>query len=227
MAEESEMSTGMKLLTGLSPYGQIANGIMDFGKNIFGLVDYLDNKRYSRELQKKVWEREDSLIQRRVADAQLAGINPLAAMGMGGSAQLVSMPDYNSGMAGTGLAQTLIQTESQKEMQAREFEQQVEMWEKEAENIKNEKEAERLFTKIQNELDRKMQTAINNQKVQAEREKTRKDYEQAMKEIERKKNEFAKQLAVSEKTQKHQIIQGYITSVGTIATKLGLAVAGL
>lgn len=221
--EENGLSTGMKMLNTFSPYGQIINGAMDIGQSIYNWFDYGRRRKEQQALQQKIWDREDSLIQRRVADAQAAGINPLAALGMGGTAQVVSMPEFNPVLSGTGVEQAALNIESTEKMQERSFEQQVKMWEAEADRIKTEADAQRLFDSIQRDLDRRAQAEINRIQVAAQREKTRKDYEKAMKELENRKNEFAKQLMASGKEKKRELISKYIQIVTSAGVGLGSA----
>lgn len=47
---------------------------------------------YTRQLQETEWQRADTQLQRAVADAELAGLSPLAATGAGSTGQIVSQP---------------------------------------------------------------------------------------------------------------------------------------
>lgn len=47
---------------------------------------------YTRQLQETEWNRADTQLQRAVADAELAGLSPLTALGAGSTGQLVSQP---------------------------------------------------------------------------------------------------------------------------------------
>ncbi len=51
---------------------------------------------YTRQVQETEWNRADSQLQRAVADAELAGLSPLTALGAGSSGQVVSQPSAPS-----------------------------------------------------------------------------------------------------------------------------------
>ena len=74
---------------------------LNAGSNIFNMLQGQADRRRAERLQQQIFEREDSAIQRRVADAQQAGINPIAALGEAGAGagQIVSAPQV-SGEAG-------------------------------------------------------------------------------------------------------------------------------
>ena len=54
---------------------------------------------YARQLQETEWNRADTQLQRAVADAELAGLSPLTALGAGSTGQVVSQPSAPSLMA--------------------------------------------------------------------------------------------------------------------------------
>lgn len=74
---------------------------LNAGSNIFNMLQGQADRRRAERLQQQIFEREDSAIQRRVADAQQAGINPIAALGEAGAGagQVVTAPQV-SGEAG-------------------------------------------------------------------------------------------------------------------------------
>lgn len=51
---------------------------------------------YTRQLQETEWNRADTQLQRAVADAELAGLSPLNALGAGSTGQIVSQPSAPS-----------------------------------------------------------------------------------------------------------------------------------
>ena len=51
---------------------------------------------YTRQVQEQEWNRADTQLQRAVADAELAGLSPLAALGAGSTGQVVSQPSAPS-----------------------------------------------------------------------------------------------------------------------------------
>lgn len=51
---------------------------------------------YTRQLQETEWNRADTQLQRAVADAELAGLSPLTALGAGSTGQVVSQPSAPS-----------------------------------------------------------------------------------------------------------------------------------
>ena len=70
-------------------WADIANVSMDFGWNLFSALRDWD--RYNQQK-----EREDTAVQRRMADLKMAGINPLLAGGQAASATPVSAQAFSS-----------------------------------------------------------------------------------------------------------------------------------
>lgn len=66
-----------------NPFIDGAIGVLDFGKNLVGdIVNYQNQKEeqmYQRQLQERIFDREDSAMQRGVQDAVKAGLSPLSA----------------------------------------------------------------------------------------------------------------------------------------------------
>lgn len=69
----------MDLLSGIGAGLSGISGIANFG---LGLMNY----NYQKDLQKKIFQREDTSIARRVADLRASGLSPVLAAGQGASA---------------------------------------------------------------------------------------------------------------------------------------------
>lgn len=66
-------------------YGAV-KGTVDSGVSIWNAYQGYKNYKYQQQLQKELFAREDSAIQRRVADAEKAGFNKWSVLGEGSSA---------------------------------------------------------------------------------------------------------------------------------------------
>lgn len=82
--------------------GQIVGSVIDAGASIFNSernLDYAkDNLAYQKELQNRIFAREDNAVQRRAADLKAAGFNPLLAAGgaaSSGAAVSTTAPQSN------------------------------------------------------------------------------------------------------------------------------------
>lgn len=60
--------------------------------NALQLNMFNEQMDYARQLQETEWNRADTQLQRAVADAELAGLSPLTALGAGSNGQIVSQP---------------------------------------------------------------------------------------------------------------------------------------
>lgn len=66
----------------LAGFGAVAGGLSGIANFGLGLMNY----NYQKDLQKKMFEREDTSIARRVADLRASGLSPVLAAGQGASA---------------------------------------------------------------------------------------------------------------------------------------------
>lgn len=74
----------------------IAEGLAAAG-SAFNLAGGIYDRWYNRKLQEKTWEREDTAVQRRVADLRAAGLSPtLAAGSAASSGSPISVPSMPS-----------------------------------------------------------------------------------------------------------------------------------
>ena len=64
--------------------------------NALQLNMFNEQMDYTRQLQETEWNRADTQLQRAVADAELAGLSPLTALGAGSTGQIVSQPSAPS-----------------------------------------------------------------------------------------------------------------------------------
>lgn len=64
--------------------------------NALQLNMFNEQMDYTRQVQETEWNRADTQLQRAVADAELAGLSPLTALGAGSTGQLVSQPSAPS-----------------------------------------------------------------------------------------------------------------------------------
>ena len=60
--------------------------------NALQLNMFNEQMDYTRQVQEQEWNRADTQLQRAVADAELAGLSPLTALGAGSTGQVVSQP---------------------------------------------------------------------------------------------------------------------------------------
>lgn len=76
----------------------ILSGIGDTALGFMNYFNQIENQQYQRKLQKKMFMREDTSVQRRIADLRKAGLSPTLAAGGAASAGPVvqsNTPQYN------------------------------------------------------------------------------------------------------------------------------------
>ena len=65
-------------------------------RNAMQINMFNEQMDYTRQVQEQEWNRADTQLQRAVADAELAGLSPLTALGAGSTGQVVSQPSAPS-----------------------------------------------------------------------------------------------------------------------------------
>lgn len=115
MGRESAFSSGDSGSQGYDSGGMVSSGGTDMGisAGVGGLITRVHgrkNRLWQQYMQERNWEREDSFLQRRVRDAQAAGIHPLFALG-GGNANTYSAPNpINVGEFASNMSQAVART---------------------------------------------------------------------------------------------------------------------
>lgn len=79
-----------------------ATALSNFGTNLFNYGLQSEAFDYQKDLNERIMQREDTAIQRRMADARAAGVNPYAVVGQGagagGSVSAPSAPQMKNGV---------------------------------------------------------------------------------------------------------------------------------
>jgi len=123
--------------------GMIGQGLGLFGDMANMGMQY-QGMQYQKEVQKKTWEREDNAVQRRAADLQAAGINPLLAAGSAAASSTpiqVGVPQADLSNA-QGMSTMLRQgkenalTQSQKDLIDQQYWREAEIYKSKVEEAK-------------------------------------------------------------------------------------------
>lgn len=168
------------------------------------------NNQLQQQNQQRIWEREDTAIQRRLQDAvtagQMTGVNPLVALGVQPTPTNIVQPSYAQAPQISGLAQAVqndkelnIKKEGQEEqfkimweelgLKREQFENAKKEFIQQLESANSNAEAERALTKYLKTLELAQQKMIADAQNDTQREAIAKQFEAVQERIKHEQSE--------------------------------------
>lgn len=237
------------MIGAMAGLGALSTAI-NMGSNIYNMLQSNADRKRAERLQQQIFEREDTAIQRRVADAQQAGINPITALGEAGAGagQVVSTPQISgeAGMlnlagdmaglmtAGNGadandikkmeIEQAANQFAETMGLERDKFNASVQQF---YDNLQNEKDLQKLAQEWQsneNALQRQITMAIENMKDQTQKKIAMDNWTIQNRQINEQIREYNKTHDLAERQYKAYLIQSWV--LGGLNAVSGLVNAG-